>query len=71
MAVDVTVAGSELTAGSPHELFTALSSLPPHNYDVGTAGDRFLVVTNRPISSSGPTTTPLVVVLNWTTGLKP
>jgi hypothetical protein len=69
-AVDITVAGAELKAGVPHELFTALSALPPHNYDVTPAGDRFLVVTNRLISATGPSTMPIVVVLNWQTGLR-
>jgi eukaryotic-like serine/threonine-protein kinase len=69
-AVDITVAGTELKAGVPHELFTALSALPPHNYDVTRSGDRFLVVTNRLISAAGPTTMPIVVVLNWQTGLR-
>jgi Tol biopolymer transport system component len=69
-AVDITVAGIELQAGAPHELFNALSALPPHNYDVTRSGDRFLVLTNRLISGAGPTTMPIVVVLNWQTGLR-
>jgi Tol biopolymer transport system component len=70
-AVDVTIAGGEIKAGVPHELFTALSALPPHNYEVAGRGDRFLIVTNRLISATGPTATPIVVVLNWKPGLRP
>lgn len=70
MAVDLagTVADREFKAGAPRQLFTGLQSLPPHNYDLTPKGDRFLVDTNRDLSASGAA--PIVVVLNWKSGLK-
>jgi Tol biopolymer transport system component len=71
MAVDLagTVAGREFKAGAPRQLFTGLQGLLPHNYDLSPKGDRFLVDTNRDLSSTAAA--PIVVVLNWKTGLKP
>jgi eukaryotic-like serine/threonine-protein kinase len=72
MAVDLTgtVAGREFKAGTPRELFFGLTGgLLPHNYDVSRAGDRFLLDTIRNISGS-PAAAPIVVVLNWKSGLK-
>ena len=70
VAVDLTgtVPGGAFKAGVPQRLFQGLTSLPPHNYDVAPDGRRFLVITDR-AAQDGPA--PIVVVLNWMTGLKP
>ena len=69
MAVDLTgtVPGGEFTAGTPQELFTGLRGIsPPHNYDVTPGERRFLLVGAQ--LATGPR--PIVVVLNWKSGLK-
>jgi TolB protein len=69
MAVDLTgtVPGGAFKAGAPQRLFIGLQNLPPHNYDVTSGGRRFLVLSTGSVAD-GPT--PIVVVLNWMTGLK-
>ena len=70
MVVDLggTVPGGEFKAGAPQELFFALQGgIPPHNYDLAPGGRRFLVVTQQNLAG-GPA--PIVVVLNWTSGLR-
>ena len=68
MAVDLTgtLPGGPFKAGTPQELFSGLSNLPPHNYDVTPGGQRFLVIAATNLAA-GPS--PIVVVLNWKTGL--
>lgn len=68
MAVDLTgtVPGGAFKAGAPQRLFLGLQNLPPHNYDVTSGGRRFLVVSMPSIMEGSP----IVVVLNWMTGLK-
>jgi serine/threonine protein kinase len=46
----------------------AATMIPPHNYDLAPDGDRFLLVTNR--DAAAAPVTPIVVVLNWKSGLK-
>ena len=69
MAVDLTgtVPGGELKAATPRELFRGLQNLPVHNYDIAPDGKRFLVDSAQNIGS-GPS--PIIVVLNWKSGLK-
>ena len=69
LAVDLagTVPGGVFKAGVPQRLFQGLQSLPPRNYDVAPDGRRFLVVTSRAVQDRPP---PIVVVLNWMTGLR-
>ena len=68
LAVDLsgTVPGGQFKAGTPQELFPGLSNLPPHNYDVTPGGQRFLVLAE---GNLGAGASPIVVVLNWKTGL--
>lgn len=69
MAVDLTgtVAGGQFKAGTPQELFAGLlGGLNPHNYDITPGGQRFLVLAATNLAA-GPS--PIVVVLNWKTGL--
>ena len=69
-AVDLTgtVPGGEFKAGTPQELFDGLlGGFPPHNYDVTPGGRRFLLLAAQNLAT-GPT--PIVVVLNWKSGLK-
>ena len=70
LAVDLTgtVPGGAFKAGVPQRLFQALMDLPPHNYDVAPDGRRFLIVSSRAAQDG---LAPIVVVLNWMTGLKP
>ena len=70
MAVDLTgtVPGGTFKAGVPERLFSGLLNIPPHNYDVTPGGRRFLVV-GTPTTLHG--TAPIVVVLNWMSGLRP
>jgi Tol biopolymer transport system component len=70
MAVDLagTVAGREFKAGAPRQLFTGLLAFAPHNYDLSPRGDRFLVDTSRDLTIAA--SPPIVVVLNWKSGLK-
>ena len=69
MAVDLTgtVPGGAFTAGASQRLFPGLVDSPPHNFDVAADGRRFLIVTGR---SPRDELAPIVVVLNWMTGLK-
>jgi len=68
MAVDLTgTVPGELKAATPRELFRGLQNLPVHNYDIAPDGKRFLVDSAQNIGS-GPT--PIIVVLNWKSGLK-
>ena len=62
MAVDLTgtIAGREFKAGTPHELFTGLRALGPHNYDITPDGKRFLVVT---LEGQNAVPSPVVIVL--------
>ena len=60
--------GGEFKAGAPQELFRGLmGGLPPHNYDVTPGGRRFLIVSAQDLEAGPP---PIVVVMNWTSGLK-
>jgi serine/threonine protein kinase/dipeptidyl aminopeptidase/acylaminoacyl peptidase len=75
MSVDLTgtVAGGEFKAATPRPLFFGLQDLSPHNYDLSPDGSRFLLVTGRDfVTATGqsPIGLPLVVVLNWQSGLK-
>ena len=67
MAVDVsgTIRGGEFKAGTPRELFTGLRGLGGHAYDVSPDGRRFIVISEGLESSSAP----IVVVLNWMSGI--
>jgi Tol biopolymer transport system component len=69
MAVEVSRAGSgdEFRAGTPRELFTALRGIGVHNFDVSPDGRRFMVTTKSLETSSAP----IVVVLNWMSGIAP
>ena len=69
MAVDLTgtVPGGELKVGTPQQLFAGLQALAPHNYDVTPGGRRFLLVAAQNLVT-GPA--PIVVVLNWKSGLR-
>jgi eukaryotic-like serine/threonine-protein kinase len=69
LSVDLagTVPGGAFKSGVPQRLFQGLQSLPPHNYDVDPGGRRFLVVTSRAVQYRPA---PIVVVLNWMTGLR-
>jgi Tol biopolymer transport system component len=66
MAVDVsgTVAG-EFKPGTPRELFTGLRGLGGHSFDVSPDGRRFIVISEGLETSSAP----IVVVLNWMSGI--
>lgn len=68
MAVDLTgaVPGGAFRAGVPQVLFQGLLNLPPHNYDITPDGRRFLIVSTPTVLDG---TAPIVVVLNWMTGL--
>ena len=69
MAADVKLEGSVFEAGVPKVLFqTNVVSYPnPRNvYDVSADGQRFIIVTPPEETSS----TPIIVVANWTTDLK-
>jgi hypothetical protein len=46
-------------------LFTALRGIGVHNFDVSPDGRRFMVVTEGLETSSAP----IVVVLNWMSGI--
>jgi hypothetical protein len=60
--------GGEFKAGTPQELFRGLrGGLPPHNYDVTPGGRRFLIVSGQDLEAGPPL---IVVVMNWTSGLK-
>jgi hypothetical protein len=67
MSVEVSGAGpgGEFRAGTPRELFTALRGIGVHNFDVSPDGRRFLVITEGLETSSAP----IVVVLNWMSGI--
>ena len=67
MAVDVSLTGSgdEFRAGTPRELLTALRGVGVHNFDVSPDGQRFLVISEGLETSSAP----IVVVLNWMSGI--
>ena len=66
-AVDVTgtAPGGEFKAGTPRELFAGLRGLGGHNFDVSPDGKRFIVISEGLETSSAP----IVVVLNWMSGL--
>ena len=69
-SVEVPFKGTELEAGAPRPLFDLRLAgshwLDSRQYDVAADGQRFLVV--RRVEDAGPDA--LVVILNWTTGLK-
>jgi hypothetical protein len=62
MAVDITLKGKTLQAGSPRQLF----SIPPVPWAVTGDGKRFLVSMPPP----GDVQAPVTIVLNWEAGLK-
>jgi hypothetical protein len=62
-----TLPGGVFEAGVPRPLFRGLQNLPPHNYDVTPGGQRFLVL-SAPNLLEG--SAPIVVVLNWMSGLR-
>ena len=70
MAVAVSDGTGAFQAGSPQKLFAirtqGLVSTQPHNFEVASRGQRFLV--NTVVGDSD--NVPLEVTLNWTTGLK-
>ena len=74
MAVAITASGSTFKAGEPRELFDSEVAYPNHSttlnlYAVSADGQRFLI----PIAVSHKTRTassPITVVLNWTSALK-
>ncbi len=68
-AVRVTGLGSggEFKPGAPAPLFNGLAALPPHNFDVADAGQRFLVLL-APGAVTGEAA-PIIVVVNWKSGL--
>ena len=68
MAVDLsgTVPGREFKAGAPQEVFTALVGGQTHNLDISPDGRRFLLVTTQ---NQAAGSTPIVIVLNWTSGI--
>ena len=47
-------------------MFRGLMRLAPHSYDVTPEGRRFLLVAAPTLSDAAP----IVVVVNWTSGLK-
>ena len=66
MAVDVSgTIGGEFRPGPPREVFAGLRGLGGHNFDVSADGRRFLVITEGLETSSAP----IVVVLNWMSGI--
>jgi Tol biopolymer transport system component len=66
MAVDVSgTAGAEFKPGPPREIFMGLRGLGGHNFDVTPDGRRFIVISEGLETSSAP----IVVVLNWMSGL--
>ena len=69
-AVSITDTGprGELMPAAPKRLFTGLSDLPPHNFDVAGAGQRFLVLLSPQLTSTGQLP-PITVVVNWKSGL--
>ena len=71
MAVDVTGTGpvGPLKFGQPRVFFDALTNLQPHPYDVTPDGKHFLLVTDR-LSGDDSGSKPIVVVLNWMSGMR-
>ena len=65
MAAEVSGSGGEFRARTPLELFNALRSLGVHNFDISPDGRRFLVVTE----GLETRTAPIIVVLNWMSGI--
>ncbi len=67
MAVEVNSTGPTFETTTPTALFGArLTGFPGTDYAVGADGQRFLL--NAPYT--GPVSTPITVVLNWTAALK-
>ena len=54
-------------ASVTRELFSGLLNIPPHSYDVTDLGRRFLVMLTTPSAIQG--IPPIVVTVNWTSGL--
>jgi hypothetical protein len=59
--------GGEFKAGAPQELFRGLMGGIRQNYDVTPGGRRFLIVSAQDLEAGPPS---IVVVMNWTSGLK-
>ena len=69
VAVDVKSAGTVFEAAAPHALFTSnaiFGGSAIYQYDVSADGRKFLIVT--PVENAAPA--PIVVTLNWQSGLK-
>ncbi len=62
-----TVPGSDFKAGTPQSLFTGLVNFGRNNYEVLPGGRRFLVLGQSQQTAGGPP--PIVVVLNWKSGV--
>ena len=69
MAVDVTTNGGEFIAGTPHPLNIGVVTVhgSRNNFDLARDG-RILLFSNQNSTAGGHT--PIVVVLNWKSGLK-
>ena len=70
MTVDVSgTTSNEFKAGVPQFLFAGLNFIPRNNYDVVPGARRFLVLSSAR-QLGGQRSQPLVVVLNWLSGIK-
>ena len=69
-AVDVSVGpDGDFKAGRPRQLFFGLLNLPPHNFDVEPGGSTFLSVRGQEAALQGGANSPIVLTVNWQTGL--
>jgi Tol biopolymer transport system component len=72
--MSVSEEGRTFNAGPLQQLFAGLQNVPAHNHDVVPDGSRFLIITTQAVGDAGgagsQTAAPIVVVLNWRTGLK-
>ena len=68
MAVDLTgTFPGAFKAGPPQELFSGIANVSARNYEVLPGGKRFLVLSYGTQAAGIP---PIVVVLNWLSGIK-